>query len=188
MQLRPLISATNATNITITGGNGTIDGNGWFAWPSANWSSPECGIRKHCLGSTFFGNDTQQLRPPHVITFTHSTDINLTNLTITNPPFWGLQHFFCNRSTHSHVTIVAPRWTRQIAGFMPWSVVNYTVEDSYVHVGDDALVVLIRLSLFMPENIFSRQCLESALYLSYLGVLGYYEWERRIGAGCVNLS
>ena len=31
-QLRPLLSATNATNITITGGNGTIDGNGWFAW------------------------------------------------------------------------------------------------------------------------------------------------------------
>ena len=40
-QLRPLLSATNATNVTITGLNGTIDGNGWFAWPAANWSDPE---------------------------------------------------------------------------------------------------------------------------------------------------
>ena len=30
-QLRPLVSAVNATNVTITGNNGTIDGNGWFA-------------------------------------------------------------------------------------------------------------------------------------------------------------
>ena len=32
MQLQPLLSAVNATNVTIEGGNGTIDGNGWYAW------------------------------------------------------------------------------------------------------------------------------------------------------------
>jgi polygalacturonase len=135
MQLRPLISATNATNITITGMNGTIDGNGWYAWPVANWSSPECGLHKKCAGSTFFGTPGMKLRPPHVLTFTRCTGVTLRNVTITNPPFWGVQHFFCNQSSHSHVTILAPRWTREIAGFMPWSVLDYTVEDSYVHVG-----------------------------------------------------
>lgn len=83
LQLRPLISATNATNITITGLNGTIDGNGWFAWPSANWSSPECGLRRHCAGSTFFGNASVPLRPPHTITFIGCTDVTLTNVTVT---------------------------------------------------------------------------------------------------------
>jgi hypothetical protein len=52
------------------------------------------------------------------------------------------QHFFCNRSTSTHVTILAPRWTREIAGFMPWSVLDYLVESSYVEVGDDALAIM----------------------------------------------
>lgn len=56
--------------------------------------------------------------------------------------FWGIQHFFCNRSISRQVTILAPRWTREIAGFMPWSVIDYTVEDSYVHVGDDAVAIM----------------------------------------------
>jgi polygalacturonase len=120
MQLKPLVSSTNTTNVTITGGNGTIDGNGWFCWPAANWSSPECGLHNHCQGSVFFGNATQKLRPPHAVTFINTTNVTLSNVTITNPGFWGLQHFYCNRSTHRHVTILAPRWTRQIAGFMPW--------------------------------------------------------------------
>ena len=142
MQLRPLISALNATNITITGANGTIDGNGWFAWPAANWSSPECGLHGRCIHNVFFGEPAQQLRPPHVLTFTSSTFIVLRNVTVRNPAFWGIQHFYCNNTKMSHVTILAPRWTRQIAGFMPWSVLDYAVEDSYVHVGDDAVAIM----------------------------------------------
>ena len=143
MQLRPLLSAVNSTNITITGGNGTIDGNGWFAWPATNWSSTGCGLHGRCAPGVFFGGEQQQhLRPPHVLTFTRCTEVQLRNVTIINPPFWGVQHFFCRKVASSHVTILAPRWTREIAGFMPWSVVDYTVEDSYVHVGDDALAIM----------------------------------------------
>ena len=46
LQLTPLISSRDAVNITITGANGTIDANGWYAWPSFNWSSPDCGMHK----------------------------------------------------------------------------------------------------------------------------------------------
>jgi polygalacturonase len=113
-QLRPLVSAENATNVTIEGGNGTIDGNGWYAWPTANWSNLECGSHNHCAGDTFFGSPAQHYRPNHVVTFIRTTDVVLNNVTITNPPFWGLQHFWCNRSTMRHVTITAPRWTREI--------------------------------------------------------------------------
>ena len=144
-QLRPLLSATNATNVTITGLNGTIDGNGWFAWPAANWSDPECGERRHCEPEVFFGADLsppRHLRAPHVVTFVGCTGVTLRNVTVKNPPFWGVQHFWCNQSVADHVTIVAPRWTRQIAGFMPWSVLDYRVSDSYVHVGDDAVAIM----------------------------------------------
>ena len=134
-QLRPLLSAENASNITVTGQNGTIDGNGWFAWPAANWSSSECGLHNRCAPDVFFGLPAQKLRPAHVLTFIRANDVTLHNLTITNPGFWGVQHFYCNRSKSAHVTILAPRWTREIAGFMPWSVVEYVVEDSFVHVG-----------------------------------------------------
>ncbi len=143
MQLRPLLYAVNSSNITVEGGNGTIDGNGWFAWPATNWSSPECGLHGHCAPDPFFGVDThRKLRAPHVLTFIRCTGIELRNVTVTNPAFWGIQHFYCNQTRSSHVTILAPRWTRQIAGFMPWSVVDYTVEDSYVHVGDDAVAIM----------------------------------------------
>lgn len=142
MQLRPLVSATNATNVTIAGGNGTIDGNGWFAWPWANWSSPECGMHKRCAGPPFFGPPSHRVRAPYPVTFTRCTDVTLSNITITNPAMWGVQHFFCNRSLASHVTILAPRWTRGIAGFMPYSVLDYRVQDSFVYVGDDAVAIM----------------------------------------------
>jgi len=144
LQLTPLISARDAVNVTIAGANGTIDGNGWFAWPSANWSSPDCGVRKWCAGPTYFGSPPQQqlMRPPHVLTLTHCAHTAVVNVTITNPAYWGVQHFFSNSTLMSHVTILAPRWTREIAGFMPFSVRDYAVKDSYVYVGDDAVAIM----------------------------------------------
>jgi polygalacturonase len=143
LMLNPLISASGATNVTITGANGTIDGNGWVGWPSANWSNPECGLRRHCASTPWTGSDAPgTVRPPQLVAFTRSSWVTIINITFTNPPYWGLQHYFCNDTFMAHVTILAPRWTRQIAGFMPFSVRRYTVEDSYVAVGDDAVAIM----------------------------------------------
>ena len=157
MQLRPVVSAINATNVTLTGANGTLDGNGWFAWPAANWSSPDCGLGGRCAPDVFFGNATVgRLRPPHVLTFVNCSGVTVRNVTVTNPAFWGVQHFFCNHTRMSHVTILAPRWTREIAGFMPWSVADYAVEDSYVEVGDDALAIMSGPSAPSTRLVFRR--------------------------------
>lgn len=143
LMLNPLISATDATNVTITGANGTIDGSGWAVWPAANWSNPACGLHRRCAKTPGTGSDAPgTVRPPQVLAFTRSRWVTVTNVTLANPPYWGLQHYFCNDTFMSHVTILAPRWTRQIAGFMPFSVRNYTVQDSYVAVGDDAVAIM----------------------------------------------
>jgi polygalacturonase len=143
LMLNPLISASDETNITISGANGTIDGNGWAIWPVANWSSPECGLHHRCASTPGTASDAPgTVRPPQLVAFTRSSWVTIANVTITNPPYWGLQHYFCNDTFMSHVTILAPRWTRQIAGFMPFSVRRYAVEDSYVAVGDDAVAIM----------------------------------------------
>ena len=81
-----LISATDATNITITGANGTIDGNGWAGWPSANWSNPECGLHRHCAKTPGTASDAPgTVRPPQLVAFTRSSWVTITNTTIANP-------------------------------------------------------------------------------------------------------
>ena len=140
LQLTPLLSARFAVTVTITGANGTIDGTGWFAWPSANWSSPACGMHGACAGPTYFGDPP--MRPPHLLSFTHCAFTTLSNVTFQNPAYWGVQHFFSNDTAVRGVTILAPRWTREIAGFMPFSVQRYRVFDSYVRVGDDAVAIM----------------------------------------------
>jgi polygalacturonase len=143
LQLTPLLSARFAVNVTITGANGTIDGTGWFAWPSANWSSPDCGLHNRCAGPTYFGGPGDPpMRPPHLLSFTHCARSVLENVTFQNPAYWGVQHFFSNDTVARGVTILAPRWTREIAGFMPFSVQRYAVSDAYVRVGDDAVAIM----------------------------------------------
>lgn len=159
LQLTPLISARGAVNVSIIGGNGTIDGNGWFAWPSANWSSLECGEHGYCSGPTFFGAPLALMRPPHVLTFTHCANTSIMNVTITNPAYWGIQHFFSNDTALDFVTILAPRWTREIAGFMPFSVRRYAVADSYVEVGDDAVAIMSGPDWAEGDCAASAKCL-----------------------------
>ena len=85
--LNTLISATNETNITINGANGTIDGNGWAIWPAANWSNAECGLHHRCANTPGTGSDAAgTVRPPQLVSFTRCSWVSITNVTITNPP------------------------------------------------------------------------------------------------------
>ena len=63
LMIQPLISATDATNITISGANGTIDGSGWAVWPSANWSNPECGLHHRCAKTPGTESDAPGTHP-----------------------------------------------------------------------------------------------------------------------------
>ena len=71
-------------------------------------------MRKWCAGPTYFGSPPQQplMRPPHVLTLTHCARTAVVNVTITNPAYWGVQHFFSNSTLMSHVTILAKRGRR----------------------------------------------------------------------------
>jgi hypothetical protein len=86
LMINPLISANNVINVSITGANGTIDGNGWAGWPSANWSNPACGLHHRCAKTRGTGSDAPgTVRPPQLLAFTRSSWLTITNITLTNP-------------------------------------------------------------------------------------------------------
>ena len=83
--VNPLISAVGATNITITGANGTIDGNRWAGWPSASWSNAECGLHHRCTKTPGTGSDAPgTVRPPQLVAFTRSIFVTRH---LSNPPY-----------------------------------------------------------------------------------------------------
>jgi polygalacturonase len=66
----PLIGAWNASNITVTGDNGTIDGGGPAWWP----------IRAELVHGR-----------PHLLFFSRSSHIHVSNLTLRSSPFWTVR-------------------------------------------------------------------------------------------------
>ncbi len=79
---------------------------------------------------------------PHLFTCYHCANTRLVNVTFANPPYWGLQHFFANDTLIQDIRVVAPRWTAEIAGLMPFSVLRYTALRVFVDVGDDAVAIM----------------------------------------------
>ena len=65
-----LISAINATNVTVTGHNGTIDGQGAAWWP----------MRQELLHGR-----------PHLLFFSRCSYVQVSNLTLRSSPFWTVR-------------------------------------------------------------------------------------------------
>ena len=74
-----LITARNATNVTITGG-GVIDGQGPLWW---NYSPPDpCG-------------------KPMLVEFEYVTGLRINNINIHNSPSWTVHPYYCH-DVHIH--------------------------------------------------------------------------------------
>jgi hypothetical protein len=88
----PLIGAWNAINITITGDNGTIDGRGPAWWP----------IRAELTHGR-----------PHLLFFSRSSHIRVSNLTLRSSPFWcGKRNAFFGAIFTYIQTTILPRLDR----------------------------------------------------------------------------
>ena len=125
--LQPLVSATNATNVSITG-EGTIDGNGTSWWQMAR-SIRDAGI----LG-------TGHARPKLII-FDHCKHVRVEGVTIQNSPMWQLVPYYSDDVTIRNIRILAPARSPNTDAIDPFSSSNVRIDHVYADVGDDDVAI-----------------------------------------------
>ncbi|KAL5728553.1 hypothetical protein ACHQM5_001624 [Ranunculus cassubicifolius] len=118
-----LIHGQNLTDVIITGHNGTIDGQG-KAW----WKKFRQKLLKHTRGP--------------LVQIMRSSNIQISNITLRNSPFWTLHPYDCKNVTISGVTILAPIFQApNTDGINPDSCDNMVISDCYISVGDDGIAI-----------------------------------------------
>lgn len=122
-----LVSATNAENITITGG-GTIDGNGESWWTLA----------RSIRGSGIVG--AVQFRP-RLVVFDHCKHVRLTDVTVQNSPSWQIVPYYTDDMVIRNVRILAPQHSPNTDAIDPFSSSNMVIDHVYADVGDDNIAI-----------------------------------------------
>ncbi|HEX4032473.1 MAG TPA: glycoside hydrolase family 28 protein [Terracidiphilus sp.] len=123
---QPLISATNAENVAITG-EGTIDGNGQSWWDEAR--------RVHDHG--VLGNHPR----PKLVIFDHCKHVRVEGVTVKNSPMWHLVPYYSDDVTIRNVRILAPQHSPNTDAIDPFSSSHVLIEHVYSDVGDDNVAI-----------------------------------------------
>lgn len=124
--LESLLSAENATNITITG-EGTIDGNGETWWREART------IKDHGV----LGNHPR----PKLVVLDHCKHVRIEGVTIQNSPMWQLVPYYTDDLVVRHVRILAPANSPNTDAIDPFSSSNVIIDHVYSDVGDDNVAI-----------------------------------------------
>lgn len=122
-----LVSATNAENITITGG-GTIDGNGESWWKRA-WARHGSGI----VGEGQFR--------PRLVVLDHCKHVRLTDVTVQNSPSWQIVPYYTDDMVIRNVRVLAPEHSPNTDAIDPFSSSNIIIDHVYADVGDDNVAI-----------------------------------------------
>uniref|UniRef100_A0A7N0VC13 Polygalacturonase n=1 Tax=Kalanchoe fedtschenkoi TaxID=63787 RepID=A0A7N0VC13_KALFE len=117
-----LIFGTNLTDVVITGNNGTIEGQGSVWWQK-------------------FHQGKLKYTRPYLIEILHSTDIQISNLTLLNSPSWNIHPVYSSNILVQGITIIAPVRSPNTDGINPDSCTNTKIEDCYIVSGDDCVAV-----------------------------------------------
>ncbi|KAL0299574.1 UNVERIFIED_CONTAM: putative polygalacturonase [Sesamum radiatum] len=117
-----LIFGTNLTDVVVTGGNGTIDGQGVTWWKK---------FKAHQLKNT----------RPYLIEILYSDQVQISYLTLINSPSWHVHPTYCSNVIIENLTIIAPIDSPNTDGINPDSCSNTRIRDSYVVSGDDCIAV-----------------------------------------------
>ncbi len=123
---QPLISATNAEDVAITG-EGTIDGNGQSWWDEAR-SMHDHGI---------LGNHPR----PKLVIFDHCRHVRVEGVTVENSPMWQLVPYYSDDVVIRNVRILAPQHSPNTDAIDPFSSSNVLIEHVYSDVGDDNVAI-----------------------------------------------
>ena len=124
--LQALVSATNATDVTITG-EGTIDGAGQPWWDLAR-SVKNAGV---------MGVNPR----PRLVVFDHCKHVVLEGVTIQNSPMWQVVPYYSDDVTIRNVKILAPPHSPNTDAIDPFSSSHVRIEHVLADVGDDNVAI-----------------------------------------------
>ncbi|KAM7494453.1 hypothetical protein LguiB_029062 [Lonicera macranthoides] len=117
-----LIFGTNLTDVVITGGNGTINGQGAIWWKK------------------FHDKKLKNTRP-YLIEIMFSEQVQISNLTLVDSPSWHVHPVYSRDVIIQWLTILAPVTVPNTDGINPDSCTNTKIEDCYIVSGDDCIAV-----------------------------------------------
>jgi polygalacturonase len=124
--LQALVSATNATDVTITG-EGTIDGAGEPWWAAAR---------------TVKNAGVMGVNPrPRLVVFDHCKHVVLEGVTIQNAPMWQVVPYYSDDVTIRNVKILAPPRSPNTDAIDPFSSSHVRIEHVLADVGDDNVAI-----------------------------------------------
>jgi polygalacturonase len=125
--LQSLVSATNASNVSITG-EGVIDGAGESWWQMAR-AIKNAGV---------MGSDHPR---PRLVVFDHCKHVLVEGVTIQNSPMWQLVLYYSDDVTLRRIKVLAPANSPNTDAVDPFSSSNVHIDHLYADVGDDDIAI-----------------------------------------------
>lgn len=125
--LQSLVSATNATDVAITG-SGTIDGAGDTWWKMAR-SIKNAGV---------MGSDHPR---PRLVVFDHCTGVRIEGVTIQNSPMWQLVLYYSHDVIVRNIKVLAPPKSPNTDAIDPFSSSHVVIDHVFADVGDDDIAI-----------------------------------------------
>jgi polygalacturonase len=126
-ELQPLVSATHASNVAITG-EGIIDGAGESWWKEARE------IKDHGV----LGNGHPR---PKLIVFDHCNHVRVEGITVQNSPMWQVVPYYSDDVMIRNIRILAPATSPNTDAIDPFSSSHVVIDHVYADVGDDDVAI-----------------------------------------------
>jgi polygalacturonase len=125
--LQSLVSATNASNVSITG-EGVIDGAGKSWWD----------IARAVKNAGVMGSDHPR---PRLVVFDHCKHVRVEGVTIQNSPMWQLVLYYSDDVTIRNIKVLAPVGSPNTDAIDPFSSSHVTIDHVFADVGDDNIAI-----------------------------------------------
>jgi polygalacturonase len=125
--LQSLVSATDASNVAITG-EGVIDGAGESWWQMA----------RAIKNSGVLGSEHPR---PRLVVFDHCKHVLVEGVTLQNSPMWQLVPYYSDDVTIRNIKVLAPANSPNTDAIDPFSSSHVRIEHVFADVGDDDIAI-----------------------------------------------
>jgi polygalacturonase len=125
--LQSLVSATNASNVSIIG-EGVIDGAGETWWE----------IARAVKNAGVMGSDHPR---PRLVVFDHCKHVKVEGVTIQNSPMWQLVLYYSDDVTIRNIKVLAPARSPNTDAIDPFSSSHVVIDHVFADVGDDNIAI-----------------------------------------------